>query len=117
MTGIEPALSAWELACHERYDHEFAGQRHSGPCPLLTVLRRSSPIDRARSGHDTGPATGSFEQPLTRSFRDGWSAAAFLARAGFLVVLVPLDGCRFRLVLARDWHAWAHSSPGYKLAS
>ena len=25
MTGIEPALSAWELACHERFSLEFAG--------------------------------------------------------------------------------------------
>jgi hypothetical protein len=67
MTGIEPALSAWELACHARSDHEFAGHRQSGPCPLLTALHRQSPVDRARSGHDAGPATGSFEQPLTRS--------------------------------------------------
>jgi hypothetical protein len=50
MTGIDPALSAWELACHARSDHEFAGQWHSGPCPLLTGLRRRSPTDRARSG-------------------------------------------------------------------
>jgi hypothetical protein len=28
MTGIEPALSTWELACHARPDHEPPGQRH-----------------------------------------------------------------------------------------
>ena len=51
MTGIEPALSAWELACHARSDHEFAGRRRCGPCPLLTALPRWWPPDRARSGH------------------------------------------------------------------
>jgi hypothetical protein len=28
MTGIEPALSTWELACHARPDQEPPGQRH-----------------------------------------------------------------------------------------
>ena len=30
--------------------------------------------------------------------------AAFLVRAGFLVVWLPLDVCGFRPLLARDWH-------------
>jgi hypothetical protein len=42
MTGIEPALSAWELACHARSDHEFAAQRQFRPCPLLTAVHRRS---------------------------------------------------------------------------
>ena len=32
------------------------------------------------------------------------STAAFLVRAGFLVVWLPLDTRDFRLVLARGWH-------------
>ena len=32
------------------------------------------------------------------------STAAFLVRAGFLVIWLPLDVGGFRLVLARDWH-------------
>jgi hypothetical protein len=32
------------------------------------------------------------------------STVAFLVRTGFLVVLVLLDVCGFRLVLARGWH-------------
>jgi hypothetical protein len=51
MTGIEPALSAWELACHPRADHKFAGQWLFDTWPLLSVLHRLSLLNRARSGH------------------------------------------------------------------
>jgi hypothetical protein len=34
----------------------------------------------------------------------GRSTAAFLVRAGFLVVWLPLDTPGFRPVLARGWH-------------
>jgi hypothetical protein len=34
----------------------------------------------------------------------GFEPAAFLLRAGFLTVRLPLDFCGFRPVLARDWH-------------
>jgi hypothetical protein len=63
-------------------------------CPLCPPL----PLDRARDGH-------SFELPLRRSFRGGWSAGVFLVRMGFLVEVVLLDVCRYRPVLARGWHA------------
>jgi hypothetical protein len=51
MTGIEPALSAWELACHAHPDHESTDQRQFRPCPRLTALLRRSLFDWARSGH------------------------------------------------------------------
>jgi hypothetical protein len=104
VTRIELALSAWELACHARTDHEFAGQRRSGHCPLLTALPRRLPVDRARSGHG-------IDLPLRRSFRIPWSSAAILLGAGFLVVWLPPDVRRFRLVLARGWHGASAGLP------
>jgi hypothetical protein len=38
ITSCGPAgQSAWELACHTRSDHEFAGQRQFGPRPQLSI--------------------------------------------------------------------------------
>ena len=82
-------------------EQEFAAQQQFGPCPLLTVLRRRLPIDRARSGHDAAPAAGSFEQPLTRSFPILRPTAALLVGAGFLVVWLPPGA----LVFTSFWHA------------
>jgi hypothetical protein len=45
-----------------------------------------------------------YDRPLTRSFHVLGSTAAFLVKAGFLVVWLPLDVYGFRLVLARGWH-------------
>lgn len=42
--------------------------------------------------------------PLTRSFHAGRQAAAFLLRAGLLVVWLQLNVPGFRPVLARGWH-------------
>src|SRR5215831_12995992 len=50
-------------------------------------------------------ATRTRDLPLRRSFRVLRSTAVLEIRAGFLVVLVPLDVCGFHLVLAREWHA------------
>src|SRR6476620_10416998 len=61
-TGIGPALSAWELACHVRLDHEIAGHRNLSTCLLLSALTPCLPLDRARGGH-------AFELPLRRSSR------------------------------------------------
>jgi hypothetical protein len=52
-------------------------------------------------------ATRTRDLPLRRSFHNRRSTAALLARAGLAVVWVPFGTCRFRLVLAREWHgAW-----------
>jgi hypothetical protein len=49
--------------------------------------------------------------PLTRSFHDRRSTAAFLVRAGLLIAWLQLNVSGFRLVLARGWHgAMAHGS-------
>src|ERR1700760_152111 len=69
MTGIEPALSAWELACHRPGNRVSAGQCQFGRCPRVTALPHRSPPDRARNGHATGPAPGPLERPLTMSLK------------------------------------------------
>ena len=51
MTGIEPALSAWELDCHTCSDHKLPGQHHHLPVPPLSALPHRLPLDRARDGH------------------------------------------------------------------
>jgi hypothetical protein len=50
-------------------------------------------------------ATRTRNLPLRRSSRVLGSTAAFLVGAGFLVLWLPPDIRRFRLVLARGWHA------------
>jgi hypothetical protein len=53
VTGIEPALSAWELARHADADQSFAGQPPSPivrEYPLITVSDLSD-------GHAAGTAT------------------------------------------------------------
>ena len=60
---------------------------------------------------------------LRRSFHAGGQAAAFLIRAGLLVVRVQLNVSGFHPVLARGWHGWPDrwppltglSSPGHNL--
>ena len=103
MTGIEPALSAWELACHMRLDHEIADHRHLSTCLPLSALTPCLSFDRARGGH-------AFELPHRRSFRGRRSTAGFLVRPGFLVVWLPLDAGGSRSVLAHGWHGYACSS-------
>ena len=49
-------------------------------------------------------ATRTRDLPLRRSFHTLRSTAAFLVRAGFLVVWLPLDVSGFCPVLARGWH-------------
>ena len=49
-------------------------------------------------------ATHLGDRLLRRSFHRHLSTAAFLVRAGFLVVWLPLDVGGYRLVLARGWH-------------
>src|ERR1700733_1993365 len=77
--------------------------------PVTSASARHSRADSrsARACFCTGKPVGGFE-PLavrfTRSFQVLRSTAAFLMRAGFLVVWLPLDVCGFRLVLARRWH-------------
>jgi hypothetical protein len=65
--------------------------------PLMTVSALRIPLHLAR----TWPT----DLPLRRSFHDGRSSAASLARAGLGVVWLPLDVSGFRLVLAHGWHA------------
>src|ERR1700730_3433542 len=50
----------------------------------------------------SGQRTGA--RPLTRSFYGWWPTAVFLARAGFIVIWLPLDVRCCRPVLARGWH-------------
>jgi len=65
---------------------------------------------RSTAVADTGRRRGRllysllYDRPLTRSFHVLGSTAAFLVKAGFLVVWLPLDVYGFRLVLARGWH-------------
>ena len=62
MTGIEPALSAWELACHGRSDLVLPVQRHFLTCPLLSAPPRCVPLDRARIGHTLSVVFGRIRQ-------------------------------------------------------
>jgi hypothetical protein len=59
MTGIEPALSAWELACYARPDHEPPGQRQGDAWEevLLAVIASAAPAKAGCSprGSDIGP--------------------------------------------------------------
>ena len=55
--GVRPGLSAWELACHARSDHEFPGNGIWGLvccCPFCTACRH--PI-----GHVAGTYASRFE--------------------------------------------------------
>jgi hypothetical protein len=93
MTGIEPARSAWELACQGRSSREFAGQRLYERYPLLTAIHRRLPLDRARSGHAIGSAPWALEQPLTGSLTNSTlarSTARTARRTG------PVKGRRSR---------------------
>src|ERR1019366_6546273 len=55
---------------------------------------------------------------LRRSFHAGGQAAAFLFRAGLLVVWLQLNVCGFRPVLARTWHAtWVQTTGTALLAA
>jgi hypothetical protein len=47
---------------------------------------------------------------LTMSIPGRDSTAAMLARAGFVVVLVPVNVSGFRSILARGWHGGIFSS-------
>jgi hypothetical protein len=51
MTGIEPALSAWELACHARPDHEPPGQQQGDAWEevLLAVIASAAPAKAGSS--------------------------------------------------------------------
>ena len=52
MTGIEPALSAWELACQADADQGFAGQP---PSPVVREYPLTTVSDLS-DGHATGTA-------------------------------------------------------------
>jgi hypothetical protein len=65
VTGIEPALSAWELACHADGNQGIAGQPPSPVVreyPLITVSDLSN-------GHATGTATLSRSHLIRRDLR------------------------------------------------
>jgi hypothetical protein len=66
--------------------------------PLMTVSALGSSRHLARAWPT--------DLPLRRSFRVLRPTAALVIRAGFLVVLVPLDVRGFHLVRARSGHGW-----------
>jgi hypothetical protein len=68
--------------------------------PRLTASALESSWHLAR----VWPTTQMRDLPLRRSFHGWRPTAAFLARAGFLVVWLTTDVRGFRSVLARGWH-------------
>ena len=70
----------------------------SGGTRHCTALGRTMQRERWLSGQRYG------DRPLTRSFYGWWPTAVFLARAGFIVIWLPLDVRCCRPVLARGWH-------------
>jgi hypothetical protein len=96
-------LSAWELACHAALTGMLQVSRH----PRLSVSDRPIPGLTVPSG------TQRARDPLlTISIPGRNSTAATLVKAGFVVVLVPLNVSGFRPVLARGWHGVRRYGPG-----
>jgi hypothetical protein len=94
----------------------FVGYRRS-PGDLFSLVTRSIG-ERRRSLWSTlvvsSPPSESRDRLLRRSFQAGDRAAAFLIRAGLLVVWLQLNVSGFRPVLARTWHgrpSWGSIPP------
>jgi len=96
VTGIEPALSAWELACHAVVDQHIAGQ------PLCLLVRDYPPS--TRSGLYGGHATGT-------------PAAAFSSRSKVTVRTASVAACLTwgTIVRRRPLASTAVSGDGYSL--
>src|SRR5215510_8949613 len=110
----------------ETGSHPIKRRRHGQPAPIVAAPHATRglirPHGRARrqaaprSGSDPPQTTTRSPAPnsqgsataaairLRRSFRGRRPTAAFLIRAGLLVVWLPLDGCGYRLVRAREGH-------------
>jgi hypothetical protein len=73
--------------------HTYWSQASGAPLLTVSALRASRHLARA------WPA----DLPLRRSSQVVRSTAILLVSAGFLVVCLPVDGCGFCFVLARDW--------------
>jgi hypothetical protein len=85
-------------------DRDVPGQSPSlvvRECPPSTRLHPS--IGHAMAGH-VGNDHRSVDLLLTMSIPDRCSTVAMLVRAGFVVVLVPVNVFGFRSVLAHGWH-------------
>ena len=80
---------------------EYAASRsRARKIPRFQQVRRAFCWYRRRAGERNRTA----DLPLTRSFHDPLSAAAFLMRAGLLIIWLHLNVSGLRLVLARGWH-------------
>ena len=72
--------------------------------PLACQVGKADHVSICPGQSGAGERNRTADLPLTRSFHDPLSAAAFLMRAGLLIIWLHLNVSGLRLVLARGWH-------------